>query len=454
MGENPLVRILNSYNRRDFTLIERVMTEWRIVVYYLSLFLWAPPGRLNLDHDYPLSLSPIHPATTMLALAAILILLAWVVYSAKKERLIAFCVLWFFITQATESTVIGIELIFEHRTYIPFTMISLLLVVAVFRIIKNRSLAFGLLVGTALVFSVWTYQRNQIWQDPVTFWTDTLFKSAEKHRTYKNLAFAYHQKKEWATAVFYYKKSLNLNDNVTRSDFATYANMGAALVKQNYFFDASYYYSKAIAQKKTAPEILQHMAFTLLRTGELEAAKYYYQLALDIDPENQSIKNYITDLTLFLNQFTNPDTQIRQLLSEAPNNPALRLKQGDLFREQGQLIKAVTAYKTALTLTNDHEEILRREILSQLAKTYFLLQRFGNAVSIYRRLIDLTPDNARLYYNTAAVYAVQGNFLQANAFLNKASEKGLNVEVKIKTDPNFEKMREVESGRWKVEGGR
>ena len=105
MGENPLVRILNSYRRRDFSLIERVMTEWRIVVYYLSLFLWAPPGRLNLDHDYPLSLSPGNPATTMIALAAIFGLLAWAAYAAKKDRLIAFAILWFFITQATESTV-------------------------------------------------------------------------------------------------------------------------------------------------------------------------------------------------------------------------------------------------------------------------------------------------------------------------------------------------------------
>ncbi|MDO9263707.1 MAG: hypothetical protein Q7U02_07060, partial [Desulfosalsimonadaceae bacterium] len=104
MGGNPMNRILNSYSRRDFTLIERVMTEWRIMIYYISLFLWAPPGRLNLDHDYPLSLSTFNPPTTMTALAAIVSLLALAVYMAKKDRLIAFCILWFFLTQATEST--------------------------------------------------------------------------------------------------------------------------------------------------------------------------------------------------------------------------------------------------------------------------------------------------------------------------------------------------------------
>ena len=444
MGENPMFRIMNSYRRRDFTLIERVMTEWRIVVYYLSLFLWAPPGRLNLDHDYPLSLSPVHPATTLAALAAILGLLIWAAYSAKKGRLIAFAMLWFFITQATESTVIGIELVFEHRTYIPFMMISLLFVVSIFRFFKNRSLAYGLLVATALVFSIWTYQRNQIWQEPLTFWTNAMIKSPNKPRAYKNLAFSCHQRGEWPAAVLYYKKALEIDETKNPQDFATYANLGAALIKQNYFFDAAYYYSKALAQKKIAPEILQPMGLALLRTGELDAAKYYYQVALDIDPDNHSIKKDLADLIVFLNQFTDPEAQIRQLLAEHPNDPALYFKQGELFEQQGQPNKAVSAYEAALTLTSKNEEILNRTLLSRLAKTYFLLQRFGDAVAAYRRLIVLTPDKAQLYYNTAAVYAVQGNFFQANAFLDKAREKGLNVEVKIKTDPNFEKMREEE----------
>ena len=447
MGENPMRRIFASYNRRNFSLIERVMTEWRIVVYYISLFIWAPPGRLNLDHDYPLSLSPVHPATTMIALTAILVLFAWAAYAAKKDRLIAFAILWFFITQATESTVIGIELVFEHRTYIPFMLISLLFVVAIFRMVKNRPMAYGLLIATVLVFSAWTYQRNQIWQNPIAFWTDAMIKSPNKPRAYKNLAYSCHQKEEWSTAVLYYKKALGIDKTKDPQDFATYANLGAALINQNHFFDAAYYYSKALAHKKVAPEIFQPMAFALVRVGELEAAKYYYHLALNINPENQSIKEDIADLTVFLNQFTDPDTQIGQLIAETPNNPSLLLKQGELFGQHGQLIKALTAFQKALALTDDTEEILRRAILSRLAKTYFLLQRFRDSVNVYQRLIDLNPDNAQLYYNTAAVYAVQGNFLQADAFLDKASEKGLNVTEKIKTDPNFEKMREVEGRR-------
>ncbi|MGB9498836.1 MAG: tetratricopeptide repeat protein [Dissulfuribacterales bacterium] len=508
LGENPLLRIMNSYNRRNFTLIERVMTEWRIMVYYISLFAWAPPGRLNLDHDYPLSLSSVNPDTTMITLAAILALFALAAYSAKKERLIAFGILWFFITQATESTIIGIELIFEHRTYIPFMMISLMFVLVVFRAfhrlqggldsrssrrgrvdpvflscrggvhprpqqsgvdpvsfpgpdregvnpsptaahpngshphsVFNKTSSCILLCAVTILFSIWTYQRNQIWQNPVSFWSDTLFKSADKPRAYKNLAFAYQQKKEWVLAVFYYKKALNIDEKANPPDFATYANLGAALIKQNQFFDAVYYYSKAIEQKKAVADVLQPLAFALTRIGELDAAKNYYHLALKIHPNNESTKKELADLTAFLNRFTDPNVQIKQLLAEAPDDPALMLKQGDLFDRQGLPAKAIAAYRTALAYTDDNDELLRRAILPRLATAYAVSQRFEDALAVYRRLIGITPDNAMLYYNAAAVYAVEGKISKAKTFLKKAADRGLNVTKKIKTDPNFKKIR-------------
>ena len=445
MGENPMNRILNSYSRRDFTLIERVMTEWRIMVYYISLFLWAPPGRLNLDHDYPLSLSPFNPPTTMIAFTALISLLALAVYMAKKDRLIAFCILWFFLTQATESTIIGIELIFEHRTYIPFMMTSLMFVLIIFRVTGKRPCAYGILIALALVFSIWTFQRNHIWQDPVTFWSDILTKSKNKTRAYENLAFVYQQKDDWAKAVLYYKKAISIADTTKTANFSTYANLGAALLKQNRFYDAVYYYSTALELKHATANILQPLAFALANIGELDAAKNHYLLALTIHPEDEAIKRELDALSLFLSQFPDPNTQIRSLLFASPDNPALLLKQGDLYERQGQSEKAITVYQKADSLTYEEDEMLRRALLSRLAKLFAVTRQYESAIAVYRRLIRMAPDNALLYYNTAAVYAVSGDIPKAKAFLNKAMQKGLNVAEKIKSDPNFEKIRSGES---------
>jgi tetratricopeptide (TPR) repeat protein len=428
-------------------MFERTLTEFRIVVYYISLFLWAPPGRLNLDYDYPLSVSFANPPTTCISLIAIIGLIAVAAYSAKKNRVPAFCILWFFFTQAIESTIIGIELIFEHRTYIPFMMTSLLLVLMVLRVIKNKTVSYAFLSAVVIVFSVWTFQRNQTWQDPVLFWTDTLTKSTDKPRAYKNLAFAYQQKGEWALAICYYKKTLSMNNGLKTPDFATYANLGAAFMKQARFFEAAYFYSEALAQKDAAANIIQPLAFALANIGELDAAKNHYLLALSIYPENESVKKKLNDLAKFLNKFPDPDTQIRQMLATRPNDPALLLKQGDIYDQQSLPEQAITVYLKADGLTMEDDEMLRKALLSRLSRLFAITYKYDAAISAYQRLIRMTPDNAMLYYNVAAVYAASGDIAQAEAFLEKAEKKGLNVTEKIKKDPNFEKIKKIEAGR-------
>jgi hypothetical protein len=40
---------------RDFSGVERVLTQGRVQMFYLSLLLWPAPSRLNLDHDFAVS---------------------------------------------------------------------------------------------------------------------------------------------------------------------------------------------------------------------------------------------------------------------------------------------------------------------------------------------------------------------------------------------------------------
>ena len=61
---------------RDFSLGERLLTELRVVVYYLTLFVFPHPGRLNLDYNFGLSTSLIDPVSTLLSLL-VLIATCW-----------------------------------------------------------------------------------------------------------------------------------------------------------------------------------------------------------------------------------------------------------------------------------------------------------------------------------------------------------------------------------------
>jgi len=246
LGSNPFDRILAGYKPRAFNLTERVLTEWRVVIYYITLFFYPFPGRLNLDHDYPLSVSLLHPVTTVPALGAILALICLSIYLSRRHRLLAFCVLWFILNLIIESSIIGIEIIFEHRTYMPFMLLPLFFVCLVSRYIRMKSVAVGALCSIALVFSVWTYQRNITWQDGAVFAKDRLLKSPYKARPNMEMGVYMAQQKEYARAIQYLHNALRLNPT-GRVLVTTYNNLGNVMAKTGKFDKAIQYYQKSLA---------------------------------------------------------------------------------------------------------------------------------------------------------------------------------------------------------------
>src|SRR6056297_1268995 len=205
LGGQPFDRILSAYERRDFTLAQRVLTEWRVIAYYAGLIVFPQAGRLLLDHSYPLSDALVAPLTTLTSAGMILVILVLALYSAKKHRLISFCLLWFLGNLVIESSIIGIELIYEHRLYLPSMMLCLMAVWLLSRLVQKKWLFVSIVVAVALVFSFWTCQRNQIWASDVTFWKDVAQKSPQKARPLQNLAYSLQQKGRHAEAITHYQ---------------------------------------------------------------------------------------------------------------------------------------------------------------------------------------------------------------------------------------------------------
>ncbi|MBW1692321.1 MAG: hypothetical protein JRJ70_16555, partial [Deltaproteobacteria bacterium] len=75
--------------------------------------------RLSLNHDIAISHSLFNPPTTMLAIVLIIGMLFGAIYLSRRYPLISFCVFFFFLNHIPESTILPLELIYEHRNYIP-----------------------------------------------------------------------------------------------------------------------------------------------------------------------------------------------------------------------------------------------------------------------------------------------------------------------------------------------
>jgi hypothetical protein len=122
---------LGGYQNRDFTLVERLLTEARVLFFYLGLLLAPGLRRFGLYHDdLATSTGLLGPWTTLLAVIAWALILALTLWGARRRAPWAFAAAWFLVGHGMESTLLPLELVYEHRNYVP--AVGLWIAVAVY----------------------------------------------------------------------------------------------------------------------------------------------------------------------------------------------------------------------------------------------------------------------------------------------------------------------------------
>ena len=215
-----LPRILSSYAFRDFTLVERLLTEGRVVVWYMSLLLWPNPARLSMEHEIEISTSLISPVTTLPALLLIGALILLAIRSRRRFPVVTFGIAWFFLNLVIESTIIPLELVFEHRVYLPsmgFYLSAAALFAILFRKVSKRlpatefaKAAGSLLLIGAACLALLTFIRNGVWENTVSIHYDAVVKAPDSPRANANFANRLCEIGRYEEAVKYAEKALEL----------------------------------------------------------------------------------------------------------------------------------------------------------------------------------------------------------------------------------------------------
>jgi tetratricopeptide (TPR) repeat protein len=152
---------------RGWSPAQRLLTEPRVLVDYLQLWFVPRSVSTGLYNDgYQVSTSLLHPVSTLPCLLFVLAapLAAW--RWRRRAPALAAAVLFYAAGQLLESTVLPLELYFEHRNYVP----SLLLCWPIGRALASapwpRLARIAVASGVLLLLAVTTYQRTSMWGDP------------------------------------------------------------------------------------------------------------------------------------------------------------------------------------------------------------------------------------------------------------------------------------------------
>lgn len=164
---NPLL-VTGGYAARPFSFLERVLTEPRVLWFYVGQILMPNIQSLGLYHDdYNVSHGLFDPISTLFSIVAWAILLLSAYFLRSKKRYFAFGVLWFCVGHILESTVFPLELIHEHRNYLPSIGVIFLIVFVLkdfFRDSDNILLRF-VFPSLVITLAVATSARAAQWQN-------------------------------------------------------------------------------------------------------------------------------------------------------------------------------------------------------------------------------------------------------------------------------------------------
>jgi tetratricopeptide (TPR) repeat protein len=204
-------------------LWDNLLSEVHAAAYALMLIFC--PWKQNFDHDLPVFHSlfqwPLPLDVLILGGLSTAGLIAM-----QRLPLFSFGIMWFFIQLLPTTLIPRADLLSERNLYLASIGFILAMVVLGARLMQwlmmvatyPRVVRFGsnvIAVIIVLVFCLFTYQRNMLYRDQLSLWSDTVAKSPQKARPHNNLGHVYALRGDWDRAIEEFRTAAQLDPDYT-----------------------------------------------------------------------------------------------------------------------------------------------------------------------------------------------------------------------------------------------
>jgi Tfp pilus assembly protein PilF len=365
--KGDLLGLVRGYEKRPFTLSERLLTEPRIIVYYLSQIFYPLPTRFSIEHDVIISISIFKPWTTLPAILIILTLIVLGLYSLPRWPLLGFSILFFLINHTIESSIIPLELIFEHRNYLPSLFIFAPLAIGLKWLLdrfrsENRVIYLLLIISTVIVLmgvGLATYSRNQVWYSEKGLWEDAALKAPHSARP---------------LAVLAWDMTYGVNAHPKHDD------------------NALVLYQRALQgnfqRKRLQAVIMNNIAGIYDRKKDYPKTLMWLQKALQTDPDNTKVRFDLTSLYLKRGQLQKASRSVDQLLSRNSNHEGYLNTKGLILLRQHQFMQALRYFRRSLNIAPNFDATLM-----YIGIAMSQLGRHEKAAWFLKRSLSFSPTN-------------------------------------------------------------
>ncbi len=341
--------IARDTSQNFYTYLIVLATMTKVVVIYLKVFFL--PNSLAVERTVPLATSFTELAV-LLSLGIIALLLAAAYLLRKRQKLITFSILFFFITLLPVSNIIPIQrVIAEAYLYLPsfgFALAASVLINYVLkRITKDRkSAALLLSVLLVLPYIYLTIDRNKVWHDDFSLWSQTVQDSPYSSKAHSNLGLLFLQQHNYEPALAEFLTSLQLNPY--REE--VYFNLGTLFEQTGENQKAMEAYNKSISLNPLFSDSHENLGLVYAKLNNTELALQQLKLAVSLQPANPQYHLNLGSYYSQQKQYELALDEFKIALQLNPNIAEAHFNRGIVYANQRRYAEAEFEMEQALQL--------------------------------------------------------------------------------------------------------
>ena len=406
-GSGPLTTLIKAgYDARSFSLEERLLTQPRVILFYLSQVLWPLPERFSIEHDFLISKTLLSPTTTLFSLAGILLwcgLGLWALFTQGK-RYIGFFMLWLPTALIIESSILPLEIVYEHRMYFPSTVLFILLAYGILTLLHKQNISPYIVwfsVGIIIVLlSYSTMQRVPLWQSQLMLYKHALKLAPKSLRTNYNYANFLSNNRQHTQAVTYYNQALSVltESTPTQMQASVHYNLARTFIAMNDKHNAE---KHLLAAKQLDPyhiKARRHLAQIYYENTEHQKALAELLGLLQVSNTNRNDLIEIGFLYGINGNATKEERYFDKAVNLSPVKDEVYTYIAMKFSTSKDYLKSIQYFKLALKFNPSNADTY-----NNLGSTYFFLKQYDNAEIYFRRALAINPRHTEANSNLQAI---------------------------------------------------
>jgi len=379
-------------------------TQFEAVVRYLKQAAWPHPLIFEYGTFWagPADAALYALVVVPLAAATLVALWRWPVWGFLGG--------WFFAILAPTSLVPGtIQMIVEHRMYLPLAALIAAAVVGLHGLLRRppkhvanqgenpssrlkrqthlppHSLipsvpwSLALLLALAFAFGLLTERRNAVYGSDLSLWQDTVNKKPGSAVAQSGLGSALYERGDWGGALFHYTVSCGFNPKRPTIHY----NIGLTLAQLHRPDRAMAQFAEVIRLNPSHNSAEYQLGLALILAGRPQEALAHFKRAAEIMPS----------------------------MGEA------QYEWGVALAKLGRPADAIPHYQEALRLSPGHADVE-----CDLGVSLYQLNRLPEAVACFQRALRAKPDLADAHFNLGLALARMGRAAEAMAQYAEAAQ--------------------------------